>query len=133
MPGAAEVSVSEHLSKIPAAVRPTVKAARQLVRTVAPKAAEISYRSEPPRSGRAMDRYNGTKYSDSRSAARRAGSVANETTHELNRNTKHVTELGPKSNHNVSYTSLVKHSRPRVDQPGDAIRRTFYRLRPGAP
>src|SRR2546430_650526 len=54
MPGAAEVSISEHLSKIPAAVRPTVKAARQLVRTVAPKAAEISYRSEPPRSSRAM-------------------------------------------------------------------------------
>jgi len=31
-----------------------VKAARQLVRTVAPKATEISYRSEPPRSSRAM-------------------------------------------------------------------------------
>ena len=54
MPGAAEVSVSEHLSKIPAAVRPTVKAARQLVKSVAPKASEISYRSEPPRSSRAM-------------------------------------------------------------------------------
>ena len=54
MAGATEISVSEHLSKIPAAVRPTVKAARQLVRTVAPKATEISYRSEPPRSSRAM-------------------------------------------------------------------------------
>jgi len=54
MAGATEISVSEQLSKIPAAVRPTVKAARQLVRTVAPKATEISYRSEPPRSSRAM-------------------------------------------------------------------------------
>jgi hypothetical protein len=54
MPAATEISVSEHLSKIPAAVRPTVKAARQLVKTVAPKAREISYRSEPPRSTRAM-------------------------------------------------------------------------------
>jgi hypothetical protein len=54
MPATTEISVSEHLAKIPAAVRPTVKAARQLVRTVAPKAREVSYQSEPPRSSRAM-------------------------------------------------------------------------------
>ena len=54
MAAATEIPVSEHLSKIPATVRPTVKAARQLVKTVAPKAREISYRSEPPRSTRAM-------------------------------------------------------------------------------
>ena len=54
MASATEISVSEHLSRIPAAVRPTVKAARQLVKSVAPKASEISYRSEPPRSSRAM-------------------------------------------------------------------------------
>ena len=54
MPAAAEISVSEQLSNIPTAVRPTVKAARQLVKGVAPKAREISYRSEPPRSSRAM-------------------------------------------------------------------------------
>jgi len=54
MPVATEISVSEHLSKIPGAVRPTVKAARQLVRRVAPRAKEIPYRSEPPRSSRAM-------------------------------------------------------------------------------
>ena len=54
MAAATEIPVSEHLSKIPAAVRPTVKAARQLVKSVAPKASEISYRSEPPRSSRAM-------------------------------------------------------------------------------
>ena len=52
MPAATEIT--EHLSKVPAAVRPMVKAARQPVRTVAPKAREISYRSEPPRSSRAM-------------------------------------------------------------------------------
>ena len=54
MAAATEIPVSEHLSKIPATVRPTVKAARQLVKSVAPKASEISYRSEPPRSSRAM-------------------------------------------------------------------------------
>ena len=54
MAAGTEIPVSEHLSKIPAAVRPTVKAARQLVKSVAPKASEISYRSEPPRSSRAM-------------------------------------------------------------------------------
>src|SRR5437763_16377488 len=54
MASATEISVSEQLSKIPATVRPTVKAARQLVRTVAPKATEISYRSQPPRSSRYM-------------------------------------------------------------------------------
>jgi len=54
MAAGTEIPVSEHLPKIPAAVRPTVKAARQLVKSVAPKASEISYRSEPPRSSRAM-------------------------------------------------------------------------------
>ena len=46
MPGAAEVSVSEHLSKIPAAVRPTVKAARQ--RSLASGAIGISFHFLPP-------------------------------------------------------------------------------------
>jgi len=47
-------SISEHLKKVPAAVRPTVEAARRTVKVVAPKATEISYRSEPPRSSRAL-------------------------------------------------------------------------------
>ena len=47
-------SVSEHLKKVPSAVRPTVEAARRTIRAVAPSAAEISYRSDPPRSSRAM-------------------------------------------------------------------------------
>jgi hypothetical protein len=42
--------VSEHLKKLAPAVRTTVLAARRLVKEVAPKAEEISYRMEPPRS-----------------------------------------------------------------------------------
>jgi AcrR family transcriptional regulator len=50
MPAAAKVSLSDQLSKVPAATRPTVKAAIKLVKAVAPKADEIAYRSEAPRS-----------------------------------------------------------------------------------
>src|SRR5213593_884690 len=49
-----EFSVAGHLAKVPAAVRPTVLAARRTVRAAAPKAKEIAYRSTPPRSNRAM-------------------------------------------------------------------------------
>ena len=45
---------SEQLRKIPPAVRPTVQAARHTVKAIAPKAKEIAYRSQPPRSSRAM-------------------------------------------------------------------------------
>ncbi len=54
MPTAAEIPVSEHLKRIPPAVRPTVQAARQTVKAVAPRATEITYRSQPPRSSRSM-------------------------------------------------------------------------------
>ena len=47
-------SVSEHLKKVPAAVRPSVQAARRTIKAIAPKATEISYRSQPPRSKSAM-------------------------------------------------------------------------------
>jgi len=50
MPKAAEVSVSDQLKKVPPAVRPTVAAARRMVRAEAPSAREIAYRMEPPRS-----------------------------------------------------------------------------------
>jgi hypothetical protein len=50
MPKAAEISVSEHLKKVPSAVRPTVVAARRLVKSEAPSAKEVSYRMELPRS-----------------------------------------------------------------------------------
>jgi hypothetical protein len=48
------VALSEHLPKVPAAVRPTVKAAIRTVKAVAPKADEVVYRSRPPRSKSAM-------------------------------------------------------------------------------
>jgi len=49
-----EISVSDHLKKVPAAARPIVLAARRTVRAVAPNAEEISYQSEPPRSSTYM-------------------------------------------------------------------------------
>jgi hypothetical protein len=49
-----ESSVSEHLKKAPAAVRPTLLAARRTVKAIAPKADEIGYRGGQPRSSRYM-------------------------------------------------------------------------------
>ena len=54
MPTSTENSASELLGKVPPAVRPTVRAARRTVKAVAPKAREIAYRSDPPRSSRTM-------------------------------------------------------------------------------
>jgi hypothetical protein len=54
MPAATQIALSEHLRKIPPIVRPTVEAAIRTVKEVAPKADEITYRSEAPRSSRAM-------------------------------------------------------------------------------
>lgn len=48
------ITVPEHLQKLPPAVRPMVRAARRTVKAIAPKAEEISYQSQPPRSNRAM-------------------------------------------------------------------------------
>jgi hypothetical protein len=49
-----EISLSEQLKKIPPTTRPTVKAAIKTVKAVAPKADEITYRSQQPRSSRMM-------------------------------------------------------------------------------
>ncbi len=48
------IPVSEHLKKIPSAVRPIVRAARRTVKALAPTADEISYQSQPPRSSNYM-------------------------------------------------------------------------------
>ena len=48
------IPVSEHLKKIPPAVRPIVLAARRTVKAAAPTADEISYQSQPPRSSNHM-------------------------------------------------------------------------------
>ncbi len=49
-----KIPVADHLKKIPPTVRPIVEAARRTVKAVAPKADEISYRSQPPRSSSYM-------------------------------------------------------------------------------
>lgn len=54
MPAVMEIPLSDHLRKLPPTVRPVVKAAIRTVKAVAPKASEITYRSEPPRSSRTM-------------------------------------------------------------------------------
>ena len=51
---AAQIPLSAHLKKVPAKVRPTVEAAIRTVKEVAPKADEVTYRSQPPRSPSAM-------------------------------------------------------------------------------
>lgn len=54
MAAAGEPSVSEHLAKMPAKTRSIVQAARRAVKSAGPKASELSYRSQPPRSASAM-------------------------------------------------------------------------------
>ena len=54
MPTTVGISVSEQLRKIPRSVRPTFQAARRTVKAVAPRAKEIAYQSQPPRSSRSM-------------------------------------------------------------------------------
>jgi hypothetical protein len=54
MPTSGEIPVSEHLRKVPATVRPIVQAARRTVKAAAPRAKEISYQSDPPRSSTYM-------------------------------------------------------------------------------
>lgn len=48
------VTMTDHLKAIPPAVRPIVRAARDVVRTAAPDAEEVVYQSGRPRSPRSM-------------------------------------------------------------------------------
>lgn len=48
------ITVPDQMKRIPAAVRPTVQAARRTVKALAPRAKEIAYQSEPPRSKSAL-------------------------------------------------------------------------------
>jgi hypothetical protein len=50
----AAVRLSDHLQKIPPQVRPTVRAAIKTVKEIAPKADEVTYNSQAPRSSSAM-------------------------------------------------------------------------------
>jgi hypothetical protein len=47
-------TVSDHLRRIPPAVRPIVQAARRAVKEAAPDAKEVAYQSRPPRSKSSM-------------------------------------------------------------------------------
>jgi hypothetical protein len=49
-----QIRLSDHLQKIPPAMRPTVRAAIKTVKDIAPKADELTYRSQAPRSSSAM-------------------------------------------------------------------------------
>ena len=51
---AKQIPLAEQLDRIPNKTRPIVKAAINTVKQVAPKADEIAYKSEPPRSKSAM-------------------------------------------------------------------------------
>jgi hypothetical protein len=51
---AAQIRLSDHLQKIPPQVRPTVRAAIKTVKEIAPKADEITYNSQAPKSSSAM-------------------------------------------------------------------------------
>ena len=48
------ITVSDHMKKIPPAVRPIVQAARRAVKAAAPDAKEVAYQSGAPRSKSAM-------------------------------------------------------------------------------
>lgn len=48
------LTVNEQVKRLPPAVRPTVQAARRTVKAIAPKAHEIAYQSNPPRSKSAL-------------------------------------------------------------------------------
>jgi hypothetical protein len=48
MPVRSEITVTDQLRKIPPAVRPTVRAARRVMKAVAPKAKEIAYQGQAP-------------------------------------------------------------------------------------
>lgn len=50
MAGKAGITADEHIKKVPSTRRPTVEAARRVVKAAAPKAEEISYPPGPPRS-----------------------------------------------------------------------------------
>lgn len=48
------ITASDHLKKIPPQVRPIVQAARRQVKAAAPRAREVAYQSQQPRSKSAM-------------------------------------------------------------------------------
>jgi hypothetical protein len=50
MPSKSDMTVTELVRKVPTTVRPIVQAARRTIKAAAPKAEEIVYMADPPRS-----------------------------------------------------------------------------------
>lgn len=62
MPKAAYTPASEHLKRIPPAMRPTVQAARRAVKSAAPKASETTYRTSGVRGAKSRAMYKVFRY-----------------------------------------------------------------------
>jgi hypothetical protein len=62
MPTRSEISVSEHLKRIPPATRSTVQAARRTVKSAAPKAKEVAYRTTRARGAKSPVMYKISRY-----------------------------------------------------------------------
>jgi hypothetical protein len=62
MPTPASLSVSEHLRRIPPALRSTVQAARRTVKAAAPKAKEITYRTSRAPGAKSPSMYKVFRY-----------------------------------------------------------------------
>lgn len=58
----AEISVVEHLERIPPAARPIVRAARRTVKSVAPNAKEISYNTSRSSGAKSPSMYKISRY-----------------------------------------------------------------------
>jgi hypothetical protein len=72
------ISPDEHVRKLPAARRKTVEAARRAVRSVAPRAEEISYPAGPPKSATYM--WKLLRYADGRGNVVGIGTFAKHST-----------------------------------------------------
>jgi hypothetical protein len=62
MPTPAEITVAEHLKRVPPSVRSTVQAARRTVKSVAPKAREVAYRTSRARGAKSPVMYKICRY-----------------------------------------------------------------------
>jgi len=72
------ISPDEHVRKVPVARRKTVEAARRMVRSVAPRAEEISYPAGPPKSATYM--WKLLRYADGRGYVVGIGTFARHST-----------------------------------------------------
>jgi hypothetical protein len=62
MTPAARITVADHLARIPPAMRPVVQAARRTVKSVAPKAIEVAYRTSRAPGAKSPSMYKVARY-----------------------------------------------------------------------